>query len=108
MTQVHSASRGDGGCNSFARARVLPGETRGPMPSRTLRRIALLVAATAAGAVVAVTASDTRAGSKDEELRELQDRLGDKDLVGDWIYDDVDEAFTVSKRTGKPIFLVFR
>jgi hypothetical protein len=70
----------------------------------------LLLTSILAGALLAAAldASSGWAGSKEEELRELQDALGDRVAVGDWIYDDVDEAFTVAKRTGKPIFLVFR
>lgn len=66
-------------------------------------RTRLLAASALAGAAVVALA-----GSREQELRELREALGDQVAVGDWIYDDVDEAFTVAKRTGKPVFLVFR
>lgn len=75
---------------------------------RSRRALVALCAAVAGGAFAAAAHHPGFAGSKDDETRELQEALQDRIAVGDWIYDDVDEAFTVAKRTGKPIFLVFR
>lgn len=38
----------------------------------------------------------------------LKQKLGDLELVGDWIYDDLDEAFRRGKAEGKPVMVVFR
>jgi hypothetical protein len=56
-----------------------------------------------AGVVVAVglaVAADTKA--------ELQTKLRDTGLVGDWIYDDVDAGFARAAREKKPLCIVFR
>ncbi len=38
----------------------------------------------------------------------LQKNLGDLELRGEWIYDDVDAGFAQAKKTGKPLMIVFR
>ena len=38
----------------------------------------------------------------------LQKNLGDLELRGKWIYDDVDAGFAQAKKTGKPLMIVFR
>ena len=47
-------------------------------------------------------------GSCQDGNEELRKQLKDVDLVGRWIYDDVDAGFTEAKRTGKPLLIVFR
>jgi hypothetical protein len=38
----------------------------------------------------------------------LRQRLGDLELVGEWVYNDVDEGFRRAAETGKPLMVVFR
>jgi len=70
------------------------------------RVLGFVVGAVAGASVVA--AWSAAASAKDDTKRELQISLNDNGLQGDWIYDDAGEAFTVAKRTGRPIMLVFR
>jgi len=34
--------------------------------------------------------------------------MGDLDLPGSWIYDDLEKGFAESRKTGKPLMIVFR
>lgn len=44
-------------------------------------------------------------GDNNEGLRQT---LKDVDLVGEWIYDDVDAGFAKAKQSGKPLLVVIR
>ncbi|MBI1926885.1 hypothetical protein HYR99_21905 [Candidatus Poribacteria bacterium] len=39
---------------------------------------------------------------------ELRTKLGDLELVGDWLYDDLDEGFRRAEKSDKPLLVVFR
>ena len=69
------------------------------MEFRSGRRIAtaLLAAVVATGVAVA---RETKA--------ELQRDLRDEQIVGDWIYDDVDAGFARAAKEHKPLCVVFR
>jgi hypothetical protein len=54
---------------------------------------------------VAAAAAIALAGDGKERLR---DALGDPDPSPEWIYDDLFEGVAVSKKTGKPMLVVFR
>ena len=62
----------------------------------------LLAAAALATAVAAGVAAAS--GLKEE----LQKRLGDEGIVGEWNYDDIDGAFARAAREKKPVCVVFR
>lgn len=38
----------------------------------------------------------------------LKRNLKDKDLVGEWVYDDIDKGYALAKQSGKPLMIVFR
>ena len=38
----------------------------------------------------------------------LKKALNDADLVGTWIYDDVNAGYAEAKKSGKPMLVVFR
>ena len=44
-------------------------------------------------------------GPREQKLRR---GLHDTELVGAWIYDDLDAGFSEAERTGKPLLVVFR
>ena len=46
-----------------------------------------------------------RAGESPDQVKQ---KLKDLDLVGDWVYDDLNAALAKAKEAGKPVFLVFR
>jgi len=39
---------------------------------------------------------------------ELRKTLKDADLVGTWIYDDINGGYAEAKKSGKPMLVVFR
>ena len=39
---------------------------------------------------------------------DLKQKLGDLELVGDWIYDDIEAGFRKAKAERKPLLVVFR
>jgi len=39
---------------------------------------------------------------------EVKERLGDINLSGDWIYEDLKAGFKKAQKTGKPLLIVFR
>jgi serine protease Do len=43
-----------------------------------------------------------------EDADPLQKSLNDMEVQGDWIYNDIDKGFAESKKTGKPLLVVFR
>ncbi len=43
-----------------------------------------------------------------DEPNALQKSLNDLDVHGSWIYNDLDAGFAQSKKTGKPLLVVFR
>jgi hypothetical protein len=67
-------------------------------------RLALSVAL--AAAVLGSAAAVVLAGGPTKA--ELQEALDDKDLVGDWIYDDIDAAFARAAKEKRPVCVVFR
>ncbi len=38
----------------------------------------------------------------------LRDALGDRSLVGDWVYDDLEAGIAQAKASGKPLMVVLR
>ena len=44
-------------------------------------------------------------GGEKDQLREA---LGDRALVGPWIYDDLEAGIAEAKQTGKPMMVVLR
>jgi hypothetical protein len=55
-------------------------------------------------AVLAVSASGLLAA----DVAQLKAAVGDGDLVGEWIYDDVNAGFAAATKSGKPLFIVLR
>jgi len=43
-----------------------------------------------------------------ESGEDLRKALGDVELMGAWIYDDLDSGFAAARKTGKPLLIVFR
>lgn len=45
-----------------------------------------------------------------ESPQDLGDRLkkDQNELVGPWVYDDVETGFSEARKTGKPVMIVFR
>jgi hypothetical protein len=39
---------------------------------------------------------------------ELRTRLGDLELVGEWVYDDLEEGYRRAKLENRPLMVVFR
>ena len=48
------------------------------------------------------------AALQDDPKKPLRDALGDRALVGTWIYDDVEAGYAEASRTGKPLMVVIR
>ncbi len=67
-----------------------------------LRDVRVVLAAVLVTAVVA-----TLAVAK-ESKSELKAALRDDQVVGDWIYDDIDAGFARAAREKKPVCVVFR
>ena len=44
----------------------------------------------------------------DQRAEKLRAGLNDLELVGPWIYDDIEAGFTEANRSGKPLLIVFR
>ena len=40
--------------------------------------------------------------------RRLQQNLKDTDIVGTWVYDDLDAGIAEAKKSGKPLMVVYR
>ena len=57
--------------------------------------------------LLAVSASP-RAVAQGYTKDDLKAKLQDVDLVGNWIYDDINAGYAESKKTGKPLLIVFR
>jgi hypothetical protein len=55
-------------------------------------------------AVLALLAARPQEGEKDR----LRRALGDNDLVGTWVYDDLEAGCSEAKKSGKPMLVVFR
>ena len=66
---------------------------------RTFRGAAGIVKALAAAILLGWSAQDPEA---------LRAKLGDVELVGDWIYDDVPAGFARAEKTGKPLAVFLR
>ena len=47
-------------------------------------------------------------GAQDSDKDRLRRALGDNDLVGPWIYDDLEAGCAEAKKSGKPMLVVFR
>lgn len=62
-------------------------------------------AAAAVGALALACALPLSAQGGKQDLRE---KLSDLELVGAWIYDDIDAGFAQARQTGKPALVVFR
>ena len=45
---------------------------------------------------------------QDSDKDRLRRALGDNDLVGTWIYDDLDAGYAEAKKSGKPLMVVIR
>lgn len=60
--------------------------------------------ALAAAFLAGLAVGSVPSGDKDR----LREALGDRDLAGSWIYDDLDGGFAESARTGKPLMVVLR
>jgi hypothetical protein len=43
-----------------------------------------------------------------QDKEKLKTALKDTEVVGDWIYDDLDAGFAEAKKSGKPMMIVFR
>ena len=48
------------------------------------------------------------AAPQDGEKDRLRQALGDNDLVGTWIYDDLPAGYAEAKKSGKPLLAVIR
>jgi serine protease Do len=48
------------------------------------------------------------AAPQDPEKDRLRQALGDNDLVGTWIYDDLPAGYAEAKKSGKPLMAVIR
>ena len=46
--------------------------------------------------------------AQDSDKDRLRNALHDNDLVGTWIYDDLEAGCAEAKKTGKPMLVVFR
>ena len=56
--------------------------------------------------VILLASALAAAGQENNEA--LRKQLKDVDLVGSWIYDDIDRGFAEAKRTKKPLLVIFR
>ena len=45
---------------------------------------------------------------QDPDKERLRHALGDTELVGTWIYDDLDAGYAEAKKSGKPLMVVLR
>ena len=43
-----------------------------------------------------------------QDKEKLRTALKDTEVVGDWIYDDLDAGIAEAKKSGKPMMIVFR
>ena len=48
------------------------------------------------------------ASPQDADKDRLRHALGDNDLIGTWIYDDLPAGYAEAKKSGKPIMAVIR
>jgi hypothetical protein len=69
-----------------------------------MKRLSIVLVA-ALAATLATTALRAEEKSSHEDLRRS---LKDLDLVGSWIYDDIDAGFAEARKSGKPLLVVFR
>jgi len=46
--------------------------------------------------------------SPQQDKEKVREALKDTDLVGTWIYDDLDAGIAEAKKSGKPMMIVFR
>lgn len=65
-------------------------------------RIPIYAALAALGLAAAVW------GRQDPQKEQLKTQLKDTELVGKWIYDDINAGFAQAKKEGKPLLVVFR
>jgi serine protease Do len=63
------------------------------------------IATTALLLSVWLTMSGARSADNNSDLKTS---LGDVELQGNWIYNDISAGFAESKKTGKPLLVVFR
>ena len=54
---------------------------------------------------LSLLAAAAAGGGEKDELREA---LGDRALVGPWIYDDLEAGISLAKESGKPLMVVLR
>jgi len=50
----------------------------------------------------------TKALGQASDKEKLRKALGDVELAGPWIYDDVPAGFALARKNGKPLLVVFR
>jgi hypothetical protein len=48
------------------------------------------------------------AAAQDSPKEQLKVKLKDTDIVGNWIYDDIDAGFAEARKSGKPLLVAFR
>ena len=48
------------------------------------------------------------AAPQDSPKEQLKAKLKDTDVVGNWIYDDIEAGFAEARKTGKPLLVAFR
>jgi hypothetical protein len=70
---------------------------------------ALVAAVSTASMWITVLTSPAPARAEDSPKKEeLRKALKDLDLVGEWIYDDLDAGLAKARASGKPVLAVFR
>ena len=59
-------------------------------------------------ALVAASVLALASRPQDADKERLRHALGDNELVGTWIYDDLPAGYAEAKKSGKPLMVVLR
>ena len=76
-----------------------------PLPLEYSHRMRAIPATLCLPIAIVAALSISTAGERDEKVNKEKATLADSDL---WIYNDLDEAFTKSRASGKPMMVVCR
>ena len=95
---AHASKRVKGTASCFTDLDLTPGDPIGS--ARTM-----IAPRTTSAALALLMATSTGCSQDPQALRK---KIGDVEPVGEWNYDDLEQGVRQAKKSGKPLFLVFR